>query len=374
MKQYEEIFFSILRASLWKTPVEIPEGFDDWGKVLKLAKTQALTGLIGDVILTNPSILSKFPSQVVAKLQDMPLTNMGTHTVLNNTLILVVSKLREHGIEPVLLKGQGIAQYYPVPALRQCGDIDLYVGVENYKEAYEALFPLFTEVDDKSALDIGVHFHAKIGSVQLEIHRYADRFSSIRLDSIFQSYAKEGLTKDLIPIDFGSVSVNTPADNFNVYFIFAHLWRHFMEGGVGLRQFCDWMMLLRSKKDKISLQYLNAILTDMKLMEPWQVFGCVLVDYLGMPSDEFPLFSPYNRKKAGSVIKRVLREGNFGQNTTYARRRTKYYIYEKLFSLWCHISRFSQLIFLFPYLTLRQIYHVIVAGTIHVFHDINHKS
>ena len=45
MKQYEEVFFSVVRAALWKTPVEVPQGFADWNKVLKLAKAQTLTGL-----------------------------------------------------------------------------------------------------------------------------------------------------------------------------------------------------------------------------------------------------------------------------------------------------------------------------------------
>ena len=37
MKQYEEVFFSVVRAALWNTPVEVPHGFADWNKVLKLA-------------------------------------------------------------------------------------------------------------------------------------------------------------------------------------------------------------------------------------------------------------------------------------------------------------------------------------------------
>ena len=266
MKQYEEVFFSILRASLWKTPVEIPEGFDDWGKVLKLAKTQALTGLLGDVLLTNPAVLSKLPSKAVAKLQDIPLTNMGTYTVLNNTLILVVSKLREHGIEPVLLKGQGIAQYYPIPALRQCGDIDLYVGEENYEKTYHVLTSIVTEIDSIDSLYKDIkHFHAKIGSILIEIHRFAYVDSSKKIDLAYQNYSKKGLSEGLVKVSFGEINVNTPEVNFNAIYIFNHLWHHFITSGVGLRQFCDFMCYLHVMSGRLDLDYIEGFLKKMNL-------------------------------------------------------------------------------------------------------------
>lgn len=374
MKQYEEVFFSVLRAALWKTPVEVPEGFTEWGKVMKLAEAQALTGLVGDVLLTTPEILNTLPPKFVAKLQMIPLENMGTHTVLNNTLILVVSKLREHGVDPVLLKGQGIVRYYPVPQLRQCGDIDLYVGLENYEKAYDALVPIATEIDPKSALEVGKDFHVKVGAVLLEVHRFAELYELKLQDSIFQKYASSGLTSDLVKVNIGDVEVNTPADNFNAYYLFGHLWRHFMVGGVGFRQLCDWMLFLHAHHGTLSKEYLDAILNDMHLLKPWKALGCVLIDYLGLPADEMPLYDPKMRRKASSIVNRVMQEGNFGSQTAYGRKRSNNYLYEKWFSLMCHVSRFSNLLFLFPLLTLRELWNVVIGGFTQVFHDLTHKQ
>lgn len=178
MKQHEKVFFSILRSALWKHPVQIPEGFKEWNKVMRLAVDQAMQGLVGDVILTTPDLLNCFPAKAVEKLQDIPLNSMAMHTTLNNTLILVMKTLRAAGIEPVLLKGQGLAQYYPVPQLRQCGDIDLYVGAENYEKAYEALLPIATEIEDRIKIWDYLHFHVHVGSVLLEIHHKVERAST----------------------------------------------------------------------------------------------------------------------------------------------------------------------------------------------------
>lgn len=374
MKQYEEVFFSVLRAALWKTPVDVPEGFNDWGKVMMLAKAQTLTGLVGDVLLTTPDIRNTLAPKFVTKLLEIPLENMGTHSVLNNTLILVVTELRKHGIDPVLLKGQGIARYYPVPELRQCGDIDLYVGLKNYEKAYDALVPIASEIDPKSALEVGKHFHLRVGTITIEVHRYATATSLVKLNKLLQEYALEGLTSDLKAFDFAGTSVNTPADNFNVFFIFYHLYHHFMSGGIGLRQFCDLILLLHSVRNSVSHEYLQRILNDMRLMEPWQVFGCLMVDYLGASPEDIPFYDSKKNQKVEHVLKHIFKEGNFGKQAAFGRKRTDNYIYEKWLSFKYHIERYLSLIFVFPKLTLMELWNVLTVGLAQVFHDLTHKQ
>lgn len=375
MKQYEEVFFSVVRAALWKTPVVVPEGFSDWGKVMKLAKSQTLTGLVADVLLTNAEIRSQLSEQSVAKLQNVVRNNLMMHNLLNNTLILVVSKLRENGVESVLLKGQGIARNYPVPELRQCGDIDLYVGEENYEKAYDILAPIATgDLDHRSALKVGKHFHFKVGIVTVEIHRLACTDAYPKKNLILQRYAADGLTRGLRTFDFAGTPVNTAADSFNAFYIFYHLWHHFMAGGVGLRQLCDWMMFLHTRKETISVEYLNGIVTEMGVKQAWQKLGCLLVNYLGMPAEEFPLYDAAAGKKVDRLMQHILTEGNFGFEGAAGRKRTKHYFYEKWLSLKCYLTRYTSLCFVFPALTLRELWHVFTVGFAQVFNDLKYKS
>lgn len=53
MNQHEEVFLSVLRSALWGHPVQVPDGFNDWGAVMKLANMQAVNGLVWDVMVTN---------------------------------------------------------------------------------------------------------------------------------------------------------------------------------------------------------------------------------------------------------------------------------------------------------------------------------
>ena len=370
MKQYEEVFLGLVRNALWKTPPEIPEGFSEWGAVMSLAQAQAMTGLVGDALLRNTDILSVLPPKLVTRLQNVPLEHVGMHTVLNNTLIMVVTHLRAHGIEPVLLKGQGLARYYPVPQLRQCGDIDLYVGEDNYEKTYEALAPVVTTIDDRDVLKVGKHFHAKVGAVLLEIHRFADVHLSSELNVVFQKFADEGLTRNLVPMDFGGVSVNTPADGFNAYFVFNHLWHHFMTEGVGLRQICDWMMFLHTHRGTLSPEYIESVLNGMHLRKPWQSFGCLCVQMLGLPVEDMPLYDSSMSRKAGHILKTILAEGNFGNQTAYVRNHNGGYLKEKLFSFSCHVRRYSRMFVLFPSHALRWFMYIMKCGFQQVLRDI----
>jgi hypothetical protein len=370
MKQYEEVFFSVLRTAMWGVPVEIPQGFRDWKYVMKMAKAQALQGLVTDVFLTTPEIVSVLNPKAVERLQDVPLNMMAMHTSLNNTMILILSALRGAGIEPVLLKGQGLSLNYPVPQLRQCGDIDLYVGVDNYMKAYDALLPVVTEIDSRSEAMSGTkHFHAKVGAVYLEVHKYASVLDSSRVNRIYQRYESEGLSKGLVPVSFGEVTVNTPAADFNVYYIFHHLWHHFLTSGIGFRHFCDLALLLHARYGSINLAYLEKVLTDMGEMVPWQVLGCVMVDVLGLPQEEFPFYDASQRGKVDHLLEIIIREGNFGHETAYQRGAGYGFISGKLHSLRFNIRRISNVAKIFPREMASRFFYMLVGGTSRAFKE-----
>lgn len=373
MTEHDKVFFDILRSALWGTPVQVPHKVD-WIAVMKLAKTQALMGLVANVLLTNGEIRSSLPAELVSKLRSVPMANIATHTQMNMTLQLLVLTLREVGIEPVLLKGQGLAKNYPVPEMRQCGDIDLYVGVENFRKSYDELKKIVSEIDaPTSIVPEQKHYHARLGCIMIEVHQYADIHSSSTYNRIYQEYAKAGLSDELVSVQFGDICVSTPSDDFNAFYVFNHLWHHFMTGGIGLRQVCDWTLFLHSRAGRLDLVYLSTLLDRMKLMLPWQTFGCIAVDVLGLPEEEFPFYLPKHRKKARVVLERIMQEGNFGQQTEFMRKPTRGYLYEKMFSLKCYIKRFFGLLILFPYHAFQQISFSVVEGIERLYQDLRNK-
>ena len=373
MTKVEDIFFSLLRAALWGTDVQVPEGFAQWGRIMHIARTQALSGLIGDVLLSREEIREKLPAKFMDMLQDIPKVNMGMHIQMNRVLQLLVMTLKQNGIEPVLLKGQGLAKYYPTPELRQCGDIDIYVGEDNYEKAYDSLLPIVTEIDDRAKIWKFMHFHAKVGAVIIEVHHKADVMYSRRKEKIYREFMLNGLTKDLCPINFGTVEVMTPNDTYNAFYVFYHLWRHFTTSGVGLRQFCDWTCFLHTHVGKLDLPYLKTMLEKLGFMRPWQVFGCFLVKDMGLPKEEFPFYDERYASKVARVREYVMTDGNFGINVIAGREKKRSYLHGKWVSLKFHIMRFFRMFSIFPKHTIFRLYYMLRDGIAQVWKDLRIK-
>ena len=370
MTKVEDIFFSILRSALWGTAPQVPASYSQCDAIMKLAKSQALLGLVVDVFLTNSEIRKTLSEKSVEKLRYISMTNIGAHSQMNMTLQLLVPTLRNAGIEPVLLKGQGLSMYYPKPALRQCGDIDIYVGEENYEKAYDAILPIVTEIDDRAKIWKWMHFDAKISPVMIEVHHKADYMHSRKKEGIYRDFMINGLTKNLCPIMFGDVEVMTPNDTYNAFYVFYHLWRHFTTSGVGLRQFCDWTCFLHSHVGKLDLPYLKKMLEDLGFMKPWQVFGCFLVENLGLPKDEFPFYDARYADKVGKVRNYVLKDGNFGRNVLAGREKSRSYLHGKWVSLKFHLMRFFRMFAIFPKQTMMRLFYMFRDGIIQVVQDI----
>lgn len=369
MEHYEEVLFSLVRCGMWGISPEIPQGFDQWGKVAALAKSQSVLGVVGEVMMTDPDVSASVPQEIKTKLKTFMMSNMLTHGMLNSALVKIVGMLRDAGIDSVLLKGQGQAHYYPKPELRQCGDIDLYVGMDNYAKAYDILKPIATKIDDRKALEVGKHIDLEIGKVVVEIHRYTDTYPTKRLDDLYQKASVAGLEDGLVGIDFNGTVVYTPADDYNAFYIFSHLFHHFLINGLGARHLSDWMRFLHMRKEHLDLDYLKGLLTDMDMLEPWQTFGCVLVKVLGMPQEEFPFYNPAYEKRVPKIIRRMIEEGNFGKERDVYKKRGHVYLINKTWAMFAHIGRTFGLLFLFPRHSFRQIWHTMRNGFAIVFND-----
>lgn len=189
----DELFFYILKASLWGGSVGFEAGdisrndlmtdldveIDKVSRqelkgALRIAKAQAVLCLVANEVMRHERLNVVLREEDKAGLMRFVMGNLSVFQMLNNTLVSIVLELRKHGIDPVLLKGQGIAKYYPVPELRQCGDIDIYVGQEKFEKACEVIGAMSTPEDHQGDIPSLKHYHTRIGHAFIEIHRYTD--------------------------------------------------------------------------------------------------------------------------------------------------------------------------------------------------------
>ncbi len=372
VESVRKVFFSLLRSALWGSELDIEvESLSrkNISDVINIAVSQTVLGLVANELMTRKEFVDALEVDLCERLTLMVQKNFFHHQKQNTVLLGIVKELRKHGIEPVLLKGQGISKYYPIPELRQCGDIDIYVGQKNFAKACEVIGTMSTPEEHQNDIPSLKHFHTRIGPAFIEIHRYTDVYFPSRYDKKYQEISDAGMHSDLVPLDFSGVGVMTPSVDFNIFFIFNHFWHHFIADGVGLRQICDWVRLLHVNHGKINLEYLSTVLCEMKLMKEWKVFGYIAVNTLGLPADEMPFYDLKYKKTAGKVLELVMLEGNFGHENLKGNKRPDGYIAGKWYSFKRRFGRNLRVLRIFPKESMRHMAKVICIGIAVMFND-----
>ena len=374
VKDYELLCLDLLKAGLWGTEVDVVENFNKWNKVLKTAKSQSVLCVVGQAIFQTEWTVQSLSPDLKAKLRSISVKNIVYGSALEHALVKVVELLRDNDIEVVLLKGQGNAQYYPEPFLRQYGDIDLYVGQDNYKAAYDILKTVASDIDGDAELTKGKHFHMKMGTVFFDVHRFSGMYYLSGYNGKYHEEEIKGLTGNCKQIMFNGCPVNVPSNEFNAYYIFNHLFNHFLISGVGLRHLCDLMMFLHSNHGQLDLQELKRILVRMNMLYPWQVIGAVLVDNLGLPSEEFPFYRKVHSRYTVKVLRHILLEGNFGCETDYYKRHDGSYLRSKFNALKWYITRSFNIMLIFPRQAFMHLCNMIAMGFSIVWSDLKKSS
>ena len=316
MKQ-ARIFFSVLRSVMWGTPVELPAD-TDWRGVLNLAARQKCLHAFS-VWTKTYKIATPFDKQM----QPAIFAVMARSVRLNHLAADVVALLAEHHIPAVLIKGYSLATLYPDSDTRDFGDVDIYVGEENYQRAAEIVTAAYPEAYWHSDLRGGIHYILVIDESQdrvVELHRVTMEFYDKKADALYQEFTRKHLTATDSTIDIYGKSVPVPSAAYNALYVFMHAWHHFESTGVGFRQLADWALCLQqahqqsTAEEWLSLtQEIDTILTALHMKAAWQTFGHVLVSELHLPIEDFPLYTIDYQRRAQRLLRQLLRDGHGGR-------------------------------------------------------------
>lgn len=364
-------FLSLVRASLWQTNVDSTPFKDaaiDWDEIGKLSMQQTVGGLVINAALSLPEDLLP-PKEWLHKGYSFMERNRRTHLFLDKCVAEVCSKLKENGITTVLLKGQAYARAYSNPDLRQCGDIDLFVGEKNYFRAYKASLKLGWKREGDFRKD-AKHYNCSYKGVDIELHKIAGLLPSHRPNLHFQEWSRIQLNEESDSMIIGKETIKVPSPIFNVVFVFMHMYLHFLNGGIGLRHVCDWTRLLHIHHKDIGVDELEQRLSDFGLLRAWRIFTNIPVQYLGLPEKECPLYSRHHSKEADKILSFILKEGNFGRALPKQSKRPKGYFSGKIYSLQKTTQRRWSKVWIDPTSILINYCAYIYRGTRKVMSDI----
>ena len=332
-------YVALLRYALWGLESEdIPNSLShsQYLALRKLSSEQTTAGLISQALIDRKV---KLDGGDAADVLTTILTVKELNQKLNHAVVNLCRLMDKQGIRILVLKGQTYATFYPDSSLRQCGDVDFVCHPDDIEKAIAYLkYDLGLALSDKSS---NKHARFRMDGILYEIHRKITNFAFLPSHYYCENSFMKEVWSHPYHINVDGYPIPVMAPTYNAVYVFEHIFLHLISDGIGLRQFCDWSLLLHHYQDQINHDLLTKHLKGVRLDKAYRNMGTVLVDYLGQSESEFPIDLPKDRRKLlDSLLTNIYSFGNFGHNLRYSHSRGPIHALEHLKRVFNQVSLF----------------------------------
>jgi len=349
-----DVFFQLLqvatgvRGKLDRIPTS-----SQWQCLFDTSREHALIGVCADAIDRLPDD-QRPPKSIALQWALMAMRIERRNKYLNDKIVPICNKLNDDGFEVCLLKGQGVAAYYPNPLRRQSGDLDIWAVPKgqacsgrrmNLRRCRESVVEYAYRHSE--CTELGIHHidFPVFKDIPIELHFLPAYFNNY----ITSSRLKRWLCKHA-QAQFENITssgVACPTDDFNLVFLLAHIYKHFLFEGIGLRQIMDYYYVVEQWAgegrllDDAAMKDLYHVLRRLGLTRFCGAVMWVLHQVFGMERGR--MLSEPDAVLGSLLLERIMAGGNFGQYS--AEKPCRYKQGDGHFMRYCKRVRNSMLMF-----------------------------
>ena len=290
----------------------------DWRKLYSFASKQAILGVCFDGI---ERLGEEYPEELrlnpvgrellmtwMGKAQQIRRQNMKVNVVASK----LFSMLREDGFRCCILKGQGNALMYSNPYSRTPGDIDVWVNAS--REQITEYAKKYFEIGE----DIRYHhLETSLDGVPVELHFFPGIMNNPIYNARLQKWFKRNADlqcSNVISLLEGIGVIAIPTTAFNVIYQLTHLYHHFFDEGIGMRQIFDYYYVVNNDELLVIRDTLHR---ELKHLGLWKFAGAVMYvlhEALGLPEEK--MIAQMDEKRGKLLLAEILNGGNFGKHFT----------------------------------------------------------
>ena len=290
----------------------------DWRQLYNFASRQALLGFCFDGIERLTKEFSEELKQNPMG-RDLLMTWMGAaqqirrqNMKVNAVAGKLYSKFREDELRCCILKGQGNALMYPNAYSRNPGDIDVWVNASR-EEITEYAKRHFNLEDD-------IRFHhleTTMDGVPVELHFFPGIMNNPVYNARLQKWFRRNADlqcSHIVGLPDGAGDIAIPTTAFNVVYQLTHLYHHFFDEGIGMRQIIDYYYVVNN--DEL-LVIRDTLQRELKYLGLWKFAGAVMYvlhEALGLSEEK--MIAPMDEKRGKLLLAEILDGGNFGRHFT----------------------------------------------------------
>lgn len=311
------LFFELLKVAIGKdVKLSASPNVDEWTGIFDLAQQQTLVGVMFEGIERLPA--DQRPPRTLL-LQWYALTERikQANRLLNRRAVETVRYFAENGFDACVLKGQGVATYYPNSLLRTSGDIDIWLGGER-----ERIYGFARARVGVQGLTYH-HIHYPLyKDVEVEVHTTPGCLSSPRLNRKLQRYFKAFFSEQNahhVALPDGVGEIPHPTVEFDLVYLLLHMYKHLTGEGIGLRQMMDYYYVLQQPLSEEARQQVVRRIEDFKMMRFARATMYVMREVFGL--EEEYLLVALDEKAGRFLLDEIMQAGNFGKYDARLKRK-----------------------------------------------------
>ena len=247
-----EYLIALLKSAIKKEALPpVPDGID-WNKFVELSKKQQVYSIIAVILDSLP-----LPDEQAREIKLYNQNELLRIISMKTEQELIESELEKSNIKFMLLKGSLLRNYYPQQKMRQMSDVDILYDGKKKAELFEIMHSM-----DYSVLSCSENSDdfTKKPFYTFEFHR----------DLFFKGHD--------FYFDFSYVwsRAEQSAENGCKYVMktedlylhsIAHMYKHYVLGGFGIRFLADIYLMLKSEAEKLDMNYINSKLISFNLVD-----------------------------------------------------------------------------------------------------------
>ena len=307
-----ETYFKFIRYSLdegmaWDSSFQII----DWDELFHFAKKQTIAGVLFEGI-------KRIPKEYAPPFKTL-MTWMGyseqirkRNLMMNEAAHSIYERLSNDGFRCFVLKGQGNAIMYPNPYSRTPGDVDLLLFAD--RKTIDSYLESHFNIESKNLQHAEFEYHGAC----VEAHYFPAYMNNVFYNRRLQRWFKKNndlQCSNIVELPNGAGNIAIPTSSYNLIFQLCHLYEHFFDEGIGMRQIIDYYYVVSMLN--VNCEMLTWLPKELKHLGLWKFAGAVMYvlhETLGISEER--MIASMDRKRGQLLLAEIIDGGNFGKYFT----------------------------------------------------------
>lgn len=280
-------FLELMKNFIWEEQSDM-SGFSNWKELFALASIHHVYPMIYEQVYRSPQFAA-LPSESRQSARKKMMSIVTVQTMRTDAFLKEYERLVRAGAKPLIVKGLICRELYPKPDYRISSDEDLFICKEEFEICDQILLSDgFRRVGEALQRDMQQELPQEISylnqetGVYLEVHTDLfpeDENSRGRYADLNDEFKNAFLRAKKAAVQ--GVTVYTMSDTDHFYYLYCHALKHFLHAGVGIRQLCDMLLMMRRSGESIDWDYLKARMERLGILQLFMSFMEIGEKYLG---------------------------------------------------------------------------------------------